>query len=341
MRVIRYLALFTFSSLLLSVTAQAQQGVCVYKDSNFEGPRRCFENNVSSFKKLGINDQVSSFQIHGGVNIIFYEHSGYKGSYKKFSNGQAVLRDGMNDNFSSMKIVAAPKPAQWGDRGNWGNQNHSDPGGNWNNNEYNTENPYGQPTDGLPTADPFENSGLPGQPAQVCLYSNQNYSGKSYCFSSDNPRFSNFGFDNQADSMRIEGDIEVELFQHTNYKGFSRIYRKNIARFSPQEHDQYSAIRIRKRSNNSDPNLFPAAQACLYPDRNYGGQPYCFNSDNARFADFGFDNKADSLRLQGNIEAVLYQHENYTGYSRVFRNNIPKFKGKDHDQFSSIKIRYR
>ena len=107
-----------------------------------------------------------------------------------------------------------------------------------------------------------------------------------------------------------------------------------------RERNQYSAIKIRKRNNGQNYDHLNA-KACLFPDRNYGGQPFCFNSDNSRFANFGFDNKADSLRINGNYEVILYQHENYTGYSRIFRNNTPRFRDKDHDQFSSIRIRRR
>ena len=343
MRISRYLALFTLSSLFFSATAQAQQGVCVYKDSHYEGPRRCFEDNIRSFSKLGMNDQISSFQIHGNVDIIFYEHSNFKGGNKRFSNGQSVLNDGLNDNFSSMKIVKSRNQSRWGDRGHWGNQGYNDGNNGWLSHDGSTSNQPG--VDGhtdYPSNQPGT-TGYDNDAGRVCLYEDENYRGKSFCFTHDDPRFDNIGFDNKADSMRIEGNIEVELFQHSGYKGFSQIYRQSTPRFSRQEHDQYSAIKIRSRNhnyNNNQPGYTGlTGQACLYPDRGYRGQPYCFTSDNARFADFGFDNQADSIKLQGNIEVILYQHENYTGYSKVFRNNVSNFRGKDHDQYSSIKIR--
>ena len=324
MKVFQNLMLLTFSALLCA-TAQAQQGVCIFKDSNYEGPRRCFENNIRDFDRLGINDQASSFQVHGDVDIVFYEHVDYKGANKRFQSDQSFLTDGMNDNFSSMKIVKSRKNKQWGDRGRWGRYSGSGTDNNWDNDNDRYEN---------------DNNVDNRKTNRVCLYADQNYRGKGHCFKKDNPRFENFGFDNKADSLRIDGDLEVELFQHADYKGFSRIYRDSIPRFSSKEHDQYSAIRIRKRGRGEEDRA-RTGQACLYPDRNYGGEPFCFTSNNPRFANFGFDNKADSLRIRGDIEVILYQHENYTGYSRVFRDNIPNFRGKDHDQYSSIKIRKR
>ena len=75
MKTFLHRVLLTVGLIFISSHAQAQTGVCVYKDSQFEGPRRCFEDNVRNFKKLGINDQISSFQLHGNVGVIFYEHA--------------------------------------------------------------------------------------------------------------------------------------------------------------------------------------------------------------------------------------------------------------------------
>ena len=296
--------------ILTSGFAYAQQGVCVYKDSQFNGPRRCFEHDVVNFKELGINDQISSFQLHGNVAVIFYKHTNYRGANKQFSTAEAVLSDGMNDSFSSMRIVESDQNSEWGDRGNWGYKLDADD--DWDNTD---DNHYA-----------------------ACLYPNENYRGQEFCFTHDDPRFEIFGFDNKADSLRIIGDIEVELFQHADYKGFSRVFRESVPRFQPHEHDQFSAIRIRQRQDDYGGNQ-PGGQVCLYADWYFVGQPYCFTQDNPRFADFGFDNKADSIRIEGDIEVILYQHENYKGYSRVFRENVPQFRGKDHDQYSSIRIR--
>ena len=114
MRVIKHITQLAIGFFLISTAAQAQQGVCVYKDSQYEGPRRCFEDSVPNFARLGINDQISSFQIHGDVDVIFYEHRGFRGANKRFSGDQSQLYDGMNDNFSSMKIVDSYKQKQWG-----------------------------------------------------------------------------------------------------------------------------------------------------------------------------------------------------------------------------------
>ena len=335
MRVIQFLTTLIIGSLFFSASAQAKQGVCVYKDSEYEGPRRCFENNIRSFGELGINDQISSFQIHGNVDIIFYEHKNFRGNSKRFSNDQSRLTNGMNDNFSSMKIVRSNRHAQWGDRGNWGYATSSSGNNDWDNDSEDNDLNYDEDED-------INNL--------VCLYADKNFKGRRHCFKADNPRFENFNFDNQADSIYIRGDIEVELYQHAGYKGFSRVFTRSASHFKPHEHDQYSAIRIRKRRSNAgsvsnydedyDEDRIDG-QACLFPKRNYGGQPYCFNSDNPRFADFNFDNKADSLRMNNNIEVILYQHENYRGYSRVFRHDVPRFNNQDRDQFSSIKIRRR
>jgi len=313
--------MLTVSSMLFSGIAQAQKGVCVYKDSEYDGPRRCFEQSVRDFSKLGINDQISSFQLHGNVGVIFYEHTNFRGANKEFYSAESVLSGGMNDNFSSMKIIRHRQSLEWGDRGNWGF--NFNPDNEWNNDDDDYE-------------DTADVQGL------ACLYPERNFKGREFCFSHDDPRFEIFGFDNKADSLRIQGDIEVELFQHSDYKGFSRIFRESARRFRPEEHDQFSAIRIRKRNSNEPKGVYYGIdQACLFPDHYYVGQPYCFSKDMPRFANIGFDNKADSIRLEGDIEVILYQHENYTGYSRVFRKSIPKFTGRDHDQYSSIRIRKR
>ncbi len=345
--------------ILISGFAYAQQGVCVYKDSQFNGPRRCFEHDVANFKELGINDQISSFQLHGNVAVIFYEHSNYRGANKQFSYAEAVLSAGMNDNFSSMRIIDNYQPLEWGDRGSWGyklddNNSWNNENTGYDNNNGNTDYNNNNGNTGYDTnngnTDYNNNNGNTGYDNNngnytnednyaACLYPDENYRGQEFCFTHDDPRFEIFAFDNKADSLRIIGDIEVELFQHADYKGFSRVFRKSVPRFQPHEHDQFSAIRIRKRQDYYDGNQ-TTGQVCLYADWYFVGQPYCFTQDNPRFADFGFDNKADSIRIEGDIEVILYQHENYKGYSRVFRSNVPQFQGKDHDQYSSIRIRH-
>ena len=251
--------------------------------------------------------------------LFFMNTQKFRGASKEFYSAESVLSGGLNDNFSSMKIIKNYQAYEWGDRGNWGYAHN--PENEWDNDD----DDYSDNQQGL-----------------ACLYPDRNFKGQEFCFSHDDPRFENFGFDNMADSLRIEGDIEVELFQHSDYKGFSRVFRDSVRRFRPEEHDQFSAIRIRKRDRYADGDDYDGrGQACLYPDWNYVGTPYCFTTDMPRFANIGFDNKADSIQIDGNIEVVLYQHENYTGYSRVFRDSIPKFQGRDHDQYSSIRIRRR
>jgi len=47
------------------------------------------------------------------------------------------------------------------------------------------------------------------------------------------------------------------------------------------------------------------------------------------------------LRFYGGAQALLFEHPDFTGYSRHFTRDEPRFRKRDNDAFSAIIVRSR
>ncbi|WP_438498282.1 beta/gamma crystallin-related protein [Paenibacillus sp. IHBB 3054] len=84
----------------------AQQGVYVYKDSNFSGTSKQLTSSVTNFKDINMNDAVSSIKIVGPYDVVGYSDADFKGR-----SATLVTNDNLsstyigNDAMSSIRIT--------------------------------------------------------------------------------------------------------------------------------------------------------------------------------------------------------------------------------------------
>lgn len=199
--------------LLFSSLAWAE--VCLYQHNDFRGGRACFDRDVRDFAAIGINDQVSSLKIHGDFEVTLYEESDFRGDSETFEYDAEYVGRRFNDRFSSMEIRHRNEHQGWG---------RSQQSGWDNSTQYSHREPQGE----------------------VCIYWDPNYRGKELCFTRDVTDLTKFNFDNQADSIRIRGDVEAILYEHHHFHGHNRTYAHDTPKFGP-DRDTYTSLRIRRR----------------------------------------------------------------------------------------------
>lgn len=195
--------------------------------------------------------------------------------------------------------------------------------------------------------------------AEVCLYQHDDYRGGRACFDKDVRDFGRVGINDQVSSVRIHGDYSVTLYTDSDFRGDSDTYDHDVSHVGRRFNDKFSSMEIHRRdeyrgwgreSNSGwnqsgwdDSQRFsrhsPRGEVCLYKDWNYQGEEKCFTHDVTDLRAFGFDNQADSIRISGDVEAILYEHHDYHGHNRRFFGDNPKFTGGDHDTYSSLRIR--
>lgn len=104
-----FLALWLGSLLpSLAMSEQPEPQVCLYEHFYFQGWKTCFTANQShdDLRELGINDQVSSMEIFGAIQIELYEHIDYQGEKWTYTESTPWLGDNANDKFSSIRVLA-------------------------------------------------------------------------------------------------------------------------------------------------------------------------------------------------------------------------------------------
>ncbi|MEC0167177.1 beta/gamma crystallin-related protein [Paenibacillus graminis] len=84
----------------------AQQGVYIYKDSNFSGTSKHLTSSVTNFKDIGMNDAVSSIKIVGPYDVVGYSDADFKGrSSTLVTNDNLSSTYLNNDAMSSIRIT--------------------------------------------------------------------------------------------------------------------------------------------------------------------------------------------------------------------------------------------
>ena len=151
---------------------------------------------------------------------------------------------------------------------------------------------------------------------QVTLYADTNFGGGCVTLNVGdcaNPGcLGNVGNDN-AESIRVGSSVQAVLFQNDNYQGGSETFTADDANLNDNSigGNQVSSVRVQTRPCNPSSD-----QVTLYADTNYGGScvtlgvgdcanPGCLGS-------VGNDN-AESIRIGSNVQASLYQDDNYQG----------------------------
>src|SRR5262245_5188433 len=121
-----------FAVLAASSTASAQQwgrdrfprdGVCFFKDPNFNGEYFCASSGDSlSSVPDGMNDKISSIRVFGRADVTVFQDVRFSGRSVRFGGDVRNLKDeGWNDRISSMRVRSGGGSfGSWGSSGSYG-----------------------------------------------------------------------------------------------------------------------------------------------------------------------------------------------------------------------------
>lgn len=180
-----------------------------------------------------------------------------------------------------------------------------------------------------------ENERLPG----VFLYSERNYGGNCAHLTSSVSNLANTPVgDNNVSSVRINGEYELRLYEHTGFEGRSDPISKNEPNLDGRSlGGQYSSARVQlpvRCTDTGRPGVY------LYREKNYRGN-CAYLTEDAR--DLGTtpvgDNRTRSLRIVGDYEVRLYEHRDFGGRSDPFGRDQSDLTWRSlGDQYSSIRV---
>ncbi len=79
--------------------------VVIYEDANYQGVSKELGEGSYDVNNLGIaNDRLSSLKVPAGMKVTLYEHAGFSGQTKIFTQDASYVGDDFNDLTSSIKV---------------------------------------------------------------------------------------------------------------------------------------------------------------------------------------------------------------------------------------------
>lgn len=94
----------------------------------------------------------------------------------------------------------------------------------------------------------FDRPGRPGRPDRgdrVCFYEHVNFEGRRLCMEPGDRNRSLGAWNDRISSIRVFGDAEAQVCEHTNFNGRCVIVDRNIRNLGRRGNDIISSIRVR------------------------------------------------------------------------------------------------
>lgn len=197
---------------------------------------------------------------------------------------------------------------------------------------------------------PYSDSSL--QPPAACddedalgvfLYENQNYNrdtdGDCIHLLESEPNLGNRDMDNEASSIRINGEYTVKLYKDINYGGGSpeEVNKDDPDLDKRSLGGQYSSVRIESPTHCENENL-PGVY--LYSEEDHDGNCAHITGDVADLDDTAVGNDGPrSLRIVGPYYVVMYKDPGFSGPSDEFGENQDDLTWRSlGDQYSSVRF---
>jgi hypothetical protein len=123
----------------------------------------------------------------------------------------------------------------------------------------------------------------------------------------------------------------VQLWEHTNYGGASKVYCNESVAFTQGFNDYFSSMKVG-----------PNTTVQVFEHGSYQGKDWLMEGgSHADFTQNGWNDVISSLKVARNADrAIIYEHGNYQGFARMYRKGeINGWVGDgDNDRYSSAKI---
>lgn len=186
----------------------ADNEVCFFKEADFQGDFFCARMGQSDANLAADwNDQISSLRVGASATVQVCGEINFTGWCQTYVDDIARLGANRNDSISSYRAIDLATA---------------------------TPTPVPTPT---PTPVPV---------VQVCFYEGVYYSGASLCLAPGQAYpFLPTALNNRISSIRIEGNIAVQVCEDYNYNGWCEEYRQSLPQLGPGRDDAISSVRVR------------------------------------------------------------------------------------------------
>ncbi len=307
-----------------------ENGVCFYEFPNYQGRYFCMtvgdnDDNLR-INRSEWNERISSIRVFGNARALIYQDDGYRGDYLQVTSNLADLRRLPLGNSDWDNQVTSIRVLPYEDAGR--------------------QRPSGQeldtPSDG------------------ACFYELPNYQGRSFCLFMGEEKFDlsrmPADWNERISSVKVFGQARVVVFQNAGFGGTALNLTANVPNLSSVRlgrgdwNDQISAIRVTSLSGNvplprpgenppprdegdvrvppRDPAPRPETDiACFFEEPNYRGRSFCLRLHQSERDLMGLTepmgNRISSVKVIGDVRAVLHQLADFSGESLSIASDIP------------------
>lgn len=96
--------------------------------------------------------------------------------------------------------------------------------------------------------------------AEVCVYELAEYKGWKKCFSTDQPNLTQSDIDDSISSLKIQGGVNVKMYEDRNYRGTVRTYTQDVPWVGDQINNKISSFKLELKTISNpdlDRNRYP------------------------------------------------------------------------------------
>ena len=184
----------------------------------------------------------------------------------------------------------------------------------------------------------------------VCLFKDPNFHGDYFCIESgDSRRKLPYDMRDKVSSMRMLGNVNVQVFTDERFKGASGHFLTDVRNLKHQGwNDKISSVRVTATATAWESGRFPGwghaslpeQGACFYRDPGFKGDYFCV----ARGGSYtevpeGFNDKISSIRLIRAGGVIVFGDRDFEGASAPVTSDVTDMRhGPWNDKISSIRV---
>ncbi len=163
----------------------------------------------------------------------------------------------------------------------------------------------------------------------VVVYRDGRYQGQSLEITSDWDASSDMSWNDQISSIRIPAGYKIQVFEHTNFGGISKILTGDWTVTDGSFNDFISSIKILE---------YPHTGVVLYRDANFQGASVEITTDWDATSDMDWNDQISSIKIPAGTQIQVFEHIEFGGESRILSKDWTTAGDDFNDMISSIKF---
>jgi hypothetical protein len=180
-----------------------------------------------------------------------------------------------------------------------------------------------------------------GQGNRACLYQQANYGGQPVCINAGDSisdlQTAGVGWNDRVVSIRLFGNVRATVYQDAGFGGAAYLVTSDVPDLGSIREGNIgpwsrhvSSVRVDFTGvvGGGGGGSSQGDRICLYEQANYRGQSVCFNpgdgpGDFQAIPSGNWNDRVGSIRVFGNVQAMIYQHVGFGGVSYLVSSDIP------------------